>query len=63
MKPRDWIPNRPPCTLKGAEGSPAALQAAGIGVSPKPPGFTRGWVPAAFQAAEDRLSSREQSIR
>src|SRR4029077_3132049 len=34
-----------------------------IGGRPRPPGFTRGWAPAAFQAAEDRRSSCAQSIR
>ena len=39
------------------EGFPAALQAARAAGSPRTPGFTRGWAPAALQAAADRLLS------
>ena len=52
------------CTLKGCwRGSPAALQAARMRVCCRTPGFTRGWAPAAFQAADDRLASCAQCKR
>jgi hypothetical protein len=56
MKPRDsGVPRRFLHPDGVPEGSPAALQAAGAEGWSRTPGFTRGWVPAAFQAAGDRL--------